>query len=62
MYKTYNAIDSILTSEKDDDEKSNLISKLYIGLSKIKIGAKAAGKIIKAFEKRDEMYDGKTYS
>jgi|SaaInlV_150m_DNA_5_1039734.scaffolds.fasta_scaffold42040_2 hypothetical protein len=60
MYKTYNAINKVLTSDKDEDEKSSIISSFTIGLSKIKIGAKSAGKILSAYSKRYDTYDGKT--
>ena len=60
MYKTYNAIDRVLTSDKDYGEKKNIISSMTIGLSKIKIGVRSAGKILSAFSKRYDTYDGKS--
>ena len=60
MYKTYNAINKVLTSDKDEDEKTSIISSLTIGLSKIKIGAKSASKILSAFTNRYDTYDGKS--
>tara|TARA_Y100001935_G_C17082510_1_gene397030 strand:- start:254 stop:439 length:186 start_codon:yes stop_codon:yes gene_type:complete len=60
MYKTYNAINKVLTSDKDDSEKKNIISSMTIGLSKIKIGVSSARKILNAFSNRYDTYDGKS--
>lgn len=60
MYKTYNAINKVLTSDKDDSEKTNIISSMTIGLSKIKIGVRSASKILSAFSNRNDTYDGKS--